>query len=305
MTELHLSINDIETLIPTPVQYARLDNLYSIARVKTDRNSLNNFGRRIRLKGMMIIFLRSGQVSIEINLQRYTIHAGEMLVLNVGALLTEHRAISRTIEWEQLYISDQVLRNLNIDLNAINIRTLINSGTPIMPMTRVDIDRFKPLIALLHDQASRGLSAFSEQIVTSILATFIYQMLQFAFDRIGKDNTSVTLDKNPASRRPISYVHEFIRLLHLNYTRERSTAFYASQLCISPKYLSMIVKDSTGRTVSEWVNGFVLIEAKNLLRFSGMSVQQVAYALNFPSQSSFGKYFKRLTGVSPGEYQRT
>ncbi|WP_290101184.1 helix-turn-helix domain-containing protein, partial [Duncaniella muris] len=50
---------------------------------------------------------------------------------------------------------------------------------------------------------------------------------------------------------------------------------------------------------------YVILEAKNLLRFSGKNIQQVSYELNFPNQSSFGKYFKHLTGFSPSEYQRS
>ena len=67
----------------------------------------------------------------------------------------------------------------------------------------------------------------------------------------------------------------------------------------------MLVKEATGRSATEWIDEFVIIEAKNLLRFSGKNIQQVAYALNFPNQSSFGKYFKRLTGISPMAYQKS
>ena len=108
---------------------------------------------------------------------------------------------------------------------------------------------------------------------------------------------------NSGSRRS-SYVHDFMRLVHLHYTRERSVNFYASQLFISPKYLSLLVKEATGRSAARWIDHFVITEAKNLLRFSGKNVQQVAYALNFSNQSSFGKYFKHLTGMSPTEYQK-
>ena len=82
-------------------------------------------------------------------------------------------------------------------------------------------------------------------------------------------------------------------------------AFYASKLFISPKYLSLIVKETTGKSAARWIDEFVLMEAKNMLRYSGKNIQQVAYALNFSNQSSFGKYFKHLTGMSPTEYQKS
>ena len=66
-----------------------------------------------------------------------------------------------------------------------------------------------------------------------------------------------------------------------------------------------MVKETTGKSAANWIDDFVLMEAKNLLRYSGKNVQQVAYALNFTNQSSFGKFFKHLTGQSPTEYQKS
>ena len=93
-------------------------------------------------------------------------------------------------------------------------------------------------------------------------------------------------------------------LVSQHYRKERGVAFYASKLFISPKYLSLIIKESTGQSAARWIDNFVILEAKNLLRFSGKNVQQVAYELNFTNQSSFGKYFKHLTGMSPTKFQR-
>lgn len=66
-----------------------------------------------------------------------------------------------------------------------------------------------------------------------------------------------------------------------------------------------MVREATGRPASAWIDDYVILEAKNLLRFSGKNVQQIAYELNFTNQSSFGKYFKHLTGMSPTQFQRS
>ena len=126
-----------------------------------------------------------------------------------------------------------------------------------------------------------------------------YQMLQFINSRSDNDDNTGSL-----SRRA-NYVREFMQLVHQNFRTERGVAFYASKLFITPKYLSQIIKESTGRSAAEWIDQYVIIEAKNLLRFSGKNVQQVAYELNFPNQSSFGKYFKNLTGMSPTKFQHS
>jgi AraC-like DNA-binding protein len=72
---------------------------------------------------------------------------------------------------------------------------------------------------------------------------------------------------------------------------------------ISPKYLSLVIKEATGKSAGDWIDQYVIQEAKNQLRFSGKNVQQIAYDLNFSNQSSFGKYFKNLTGMSPTAFQ--
>jgi len=79
--------------------------------------------------------------------------------------------------------------------------------------------------------------------------------------------------------------------------------FYARQLCITPKYLTTLIKRISGKSVSEWIDNYVILEAKTLLKYSNMSVQEIAYYLNFPNQSFFGSYFKRNAGMSPSQYK--
>ena len=79
--------------------------------------------------------------------------------------------------------------------------------------------------------------------------------------------------------------------------------YYARQLCITPKYLTTLIKRISGKSVSEWIDSYVILEARTLLKYSNMSVQEIAYYLNFPNQSFFGSYFKRNTGMSPSQYK--
>ena len=80
-------------------------------------------------------------------------------------------------------------------------------------------------------------------------------------------------------------------------------SFYAKQLNITPKYLSSVVKEVSGKTAARWIDESVILEAKALLKYSGMSIQEIAYHLNFSTQSFFGKYFKRYVGMSPLAYR--
>lgn len=94
----------------------------------------------------------------------------------------------------------------------------------------------------------------------------------------------------------------FIELVHLNYIKQRSINFYADKLCLTPKYLSTVVKNCSGKTSYEWINERVIERAQILLKTTNMSVQQISDELNFSNQSFFGKYFKRHVGKSPKGY---
>ncbi|MDR0864903.1 MAG: helix-turn-helix domain-containing protein [Candidatus Symbiothrix sp.] len=103
--------------------------------------------------------------------------------------------------------------------------------------------------------------------------------------------------------RQVVLVEKFTNLVRENYRMQRETAFYADKLCLTPKYLSEVIKVASGKSVSEWIDDYVILEAKALLKSTNMTIQQISEELNFPSQSFFGKYFKRNTGVSPSEYK--
>ena len=97
---------------------------------------------------------------------------------------------------------------------------------------------------------------------------------------------------------------EFLNLVKKNYKQQRAMQFYADKLCISPKYLSSIIKSKTGVAANEWIDRHVILEAKALLKSTNMTISQISDYLEFPSQSFYGKYFKRVTGISPREYQK-
>ncbi len=109
--------------------------------------------------------------------------------------------------------------------------------------------------------------------------------------------------RGSVSQRNREVFVRFMDLLDQYHQIERSVAFYADKLFITPKYLSSIVKKVSGENALEWINRYVVLEAKSLLMHSDKSIQEVAYALNFPNPSFFGKYFKHHTGMSPGEYK--
>lgn len=111
--------------------------------------------------------------------------------------------------------------------------------------------------------------------------------------------------RNDRSDNGTRLLNEFIDLVGRNYRMERKVSYYAMVMGLTPEYLSLAIKSASGKTPKEWIESFVLSEAKILLRNDSVSIRNISEILNFPTQSFFGKYFKRHIGKSPKEYRDT
>ena len=297
-----IRLMELSALEPWVESFSRMGNSYIFARFRGSQIGGSPMSKPLRFDCMTIIVCRRGSFDVEVNLQEYHIAANTMLVVSPGMLLKMASSNSSRLDLYMIFISREFLMDINIDLNALNIRSLIEHRSPAITLTDAEAGKLVKYLEFLDMQAcEEEETVFSKNVARSLCAAVFYQLLQFSYLRIGHREDE---SREPLSRRS-TYVHDFMRLVHLNYMKERAVSFYADQLFISPKYLTLLVKEATNRSPGDWINEFVVIEAKNLLRFSGKNVQQVAYALNFSNQTSFGKYFKRLTGFSPSEYQKT
>lgn len=98
-------------------------------------------------------------------------------------------------------------------------------------------------------------------------------------------------------------MQKFLFEVREHHRRQRKVLFYAERLHISPGHLFSVVKRVSGKSPGEWIDDFVTEEARALLKGTNLTVQQISNELGFPSQSFFGKFFKRVTGLSPKEYR--
>ena len=165
---------------------------------------------------------------------------------------------------------------------------------PVNKVSTESILNLQIYFAILHKAAANEENPFRLQVIENLIRAFYYSGInKFNY----KEHDKVPLKNNVIER--------FIELVEEHYREERLIGFYADKLCITPKYLSKLVKENTGRSAGEWIENHVILEARALLQSSDMTIQQIAASLNFPNQSFFGKYFKRATGISPKQYRQT
>lgn len=109
---------------------------------------------------------------------------------------------------------------------------------------------------------------------------------------------------NIAGHQADSISMRFNRLVECHYTRQHNVSFYASKMCLTPKYLSTVVRQTSGHSAGWWIDHYIMREAERYLQETDMTIQQIAAALGFADQSAFGKYFKRQKNCSPKTFRQ-
>lgn len=140
----------------------------------------------------------------------------------------------------------------------------------------------------------------SDHIYKKEVLRMLYSI--FILDLQNAQNSAITHRQIP--QRVEEIFIGFIRLLPSHFAEHHDIAFYADRLHISPVYLSRVVRQVTGRTVIDYINQMLMIEASFLLRMSPMSITQIADHLHFADTPSFSKFFSRMNGMSPKEYRK-
>ncbi len=286
--------------IKNATDYGDMDGLCTYAHFNTDSLSHVTTAHEYTMEGTLFVLISRGTLAVRHNQKQFSINGPSYVALSPGSSISLGNVDSIEGEIYILYLSKTFLQDLNISLGFFPVSGIQIREHPGVELTDKELSQLLRYIKIISNVLDDDFNLnLNRHLLSSLVSSFIYQNMIYYFKRI----SATVIDHVPSRRN--TYVHEFLKLVHLNYTRERSVIFYAGKLCISPKYLSIMVKESTGKSAAQWIDQFVIMEAKNLLRFSGKNVQQVAYALNFINQSAFGKYFKHLTGMSPTEYQKS
>ncbi len=289
-------------------------NLVQLARLRRISDSYSHYGQEYilmhltenspslfrgenhRFEGYTIIIAVKGEITVTIDLDRIEVPQGSVVFVAPERVLCPIEWSGQEVDAYLLFLSNRFVYEMNIDLNALRTNIFITAKS-VLKLSEPQIDLLIRYFGMLHDNARQG-GAYARQIATQLTSAAAYQIMAFS----ESDRAAVSGGKQS---RKMAYVQTFLRLVRVHYKRERSVGFYADKMYISAKYLSQIVKEETGRYAPEWIEQYVIREAKNLLRYSGKNVSQVAAELNFPNQSSFGKYFKHLTGFPPSKFQKS
>lgn len=245
---------------------------------------------------MNVCFLcTSGQIDLEIDLNMYTLHEGDAAMILTGSFLRVIR-IKDSARIAFIAINSDFLKYVG------NVKTEIEHVNKVkrMPVSHMEPDMMEESL-MIYNEIKKKLSNPDYRFKEEVAKSYIQIMLCNFFDRFVLKNET-TEEQAPKSRKEELFKN-FIKLVKDNYLNHRSITFYADKLCVSPKYLSSVVHKVSEKYATDWINQYVILEAKSMLRMEDTNIKDVSNHLNFANQSFFAKFFKKHTGYTPKEYK--
>lgn len=245
------------------------------------------------INGFAAIIMLSGEAVVQINTKSYTIKPNTILFFSPESVIRTERASASAAGYFLAY-SKSFINRVQVGLSTSLPVFMHYRKSPILKINEEDVHEILAIFRLMKLLLRSDKKLFRNEIIESLFKTAFY---------IISEVSNREKEQLPKQGRCEVIFDEFMNLLEEHCRRERNVSFYAEQLNITPKYFSSAIKQVSGKTAARWIDDAVIMEAKTMLKFSGMSIQEIAYRLNFSTQSFFGKYFKQHTGVSPSRYK--
>lgn len=248
----------------------------------------------VKFTSNVSVFVRKGECKIDIDLIHYSIKAPCVVNIRKSQIL-QLQSVSNDFDSSFIVLSKRFCDNLFVLLQNSRLYSIaVRKQTTSLP------DELVPLMEGFYSHIEKIFADTSNPDASNAM---LFAITSFFYECASKcyfpDSNEIL--KNNNSRIP----ERFISLVQKNFRKERFLDFYAEQLGVTSRYLSRAVKSATGNTAVEWIDRYIMLEAKVLLKSTNLTIQQVSDELNFPSQSFFGKYFKKHSGLSPKEFRNS
>lgn len=291
MEEFKLSNFSLEQITNSADNYA----FYEQNLLTCISNGESNFDFPIKTESG-IILCTAGEAEICVNYKTYKIHKGVM-VINFPENVLQFISNSPDYKAKVMLLSKEFSKIAVVGVNNLTANILRFKSNPCILLTPIAIDIFNKYFELLTSIIRSENDICKKESLSSLMISLSYSMQNAMVD-------SNSVKSDAISSRNDYIFYEFMVLLKDSYKKERRVEFYAEKFHLTPKYFSTIIKQVSSRSVSEWIDEIVMLEARSLLRFSNFSIQEIADKLNFSNASFFGKYFKHHMNVSPGKYRK-
>ena len=237
------------------------------------------------------IFLKKGYLRGRCNLMDIEAMAPCMSILLPDQIL-EFTESSEDLEGMVVLMSERFTDRLNIKVDFDLMQTF--QSQRVIPLNEEALATMLQFCEMVKRLSQFPDHPFLMETAVNLTRAFFFGAGYFFHQR----------PETVAHSRGEQLVDGFLKLVQMHCRQERQLDLYAQELCISSKYLAATVKTVTGKTAGDWIEDYVMLEAKAMLTNTDMTISQISDHLHFPDTSTFGKYFRRHTGLSPKEFKK-
>lgn len=298
-TTYNLNISKIKENVPAD-RMTGLGDEFCMVDVRSNAD-IRSFEYPCRFEGVLVVYCISGRVRMSVNLNEFEVEENSLFITMPNNILKVCDRPDDDVEGRYILLamSQKFLADIRVDFRRILTEGVSMVDNPVIRLEKKDAEmmaRYMEMAAILV----RSDMEYRDEAVRSMISS-MFCLLAGVWKR-GVEKLSTAC---PVTTRGKMVFEQFIRLVAEYHTSYRNVGFYADKLCLTPKYLSKLIKTASGKSAPEWIDAYVILESKNLLKYSNMAIKEIVYRLNFPNQSVFYKFFKARTGMTPSEYRNS
>lgn len=248
---------------------------------------------------LLAFICTKGSMDIEVDFTTYTLTARSILIITHKQICNIHD-ISDDFRYLLVAIDDSLSTDPNASNNDPNRIQNILIENPFIHLSETTTKESIEIYKILKRKLGERSHPYQIEIIVGLIRTFFYNI----FAELAQEGNPLPTTKNASkTNRQKTVFKAFIKAVGEHYATERNIKYYADLLCITPKYLSKIIFQMSGRFAGDYIRDYIVREAKALIQSKKYSMFDISILLNFSSQSSFTRFFKNATGMSPKEYQ--
>lgn len=249
-----------------------------------------------RINCLFVALCLEGTARYMVDTLEYQAQKNDVIIINAGHV-TNNYFLSPDCRGIAFLISNSYFQEAIMEIHDVSALFIFAQSHPVFHIQEDTVQTFIEYFTLIQKKVKEDTHRFRRELVSALLKSMLYD--------IGNEIYQLQLKTDNRQTRGEKIFNDFIQLLQKHFRQERRVNWYAQQLFITPKYLSESVKQVSKRTPNEWIDKYVIMEIRVMLKNSALSIKEIAQELHFPNQSFLGKYFKEHVGVSPSKYRKS
>ena len=247
----------------------------------------------VLMRGLYLVLCHSGTISANANYESISCKAGDFFVIIPNTIFAL-KSVSKDYMAKAIYIPPKHITDITVALQDINLEQVLKFNKLTLD-SQLNND-LESLHTIMMHQLEKPMTLYRRKLVLGLINSYIFIILGNINERTG------TADPNPSNKQMIA--RNFLITLLNGYREHKDVDYYAATLYVSSKYLSKVVKEITTFSPQEWINKTLFMEAQRLLANTNLDITQIAEQLGYSSTSTFSRFFKQNTGLTPMEFRK-